>query len=381
LPIVAMIEEALDSRETKVTWKDIADAAGLTKGALSHFRTGAELKFNHLLKIAQFIFEKNYMTAFKEWCLNLRQPANIKYALEYLAINRQVDELEKLILTIKQSHSNKELLDWANGYGLLAMYLKGCEPASVLNELRLYDPKTLEMKVLSIITEVWCRNKMREYGTMNSLIGGLELSIKEIKDVQIKESYEVRLKEALAFVHLYKFNNKEIARKYANEIIFADLSATFTANASYVLGMSYLFDNYEQCLGNIKKHRDLLEESGRQKEIEVVDENDLPFIKNVWKKHDKQPITNDISERAHYEALVGNKDLALEMLNESIEKEGLSGFKLYYKALATGDKSLFMQSLIFFISKKGDKFFANLPYEHLKGDPVYQPMADLLFAD
>lgn len=377
-----MIEEALDSREVKATWKDIADAAGVTKGALSNFKKGTELKFAHLLKIAKFLFEKDCTTNFKEWCLNFRHPSNLKYALDYLAVNRQVEELENLITKIKSEQTNKDLLDWADGYSLLAMYLRGKDdPAHVLNYLRLYTPKTLEMKVLVIITEIWCRNKMREYGTMNSLISGLELSIEAIEDELIKESYTMQVKEALAYVQLYKFNNKELARIYANEIISANLSAAFNANATYLLGMSYLFDNYDECLGNILKHRELLKETGRHKEIKIVDENDLPFINNIWKKHSEQPKTNDISEIAHYEALVGDRKLALELVDRSIEKDGTSGFKLYYKALATNDKSLFMQSLIYFISKKGDRFFANLPYEHLKGDPVYQPMADLLFAD
>lgn len=376
-----MIEDALDTRENKITWKEIAEAAGISKSALSHFKSGTELKFLHLLKIAKFIFENNYMATFKEWCLNLQQPANIRYALEYLAVNRQIDEMEKLITKINKFYPNKDLLDWANGYSILAMYLKGNDPADVLNQLRLYTPKTLEMKVLSIITEIWCRNKMREYSTMNALLSGLEVSISEIKDDYIQKTYTLRLKEALAFVNLYKFNNVEIARNYAEEIIFADFSPTFNANATYLLGTSYLFDNYEKCLGNIEKHRELLKESGRHAEISIVENNDLPFIKNVWKKHNEQPKTSDLSEKAHYEALNGDKELALKLIDTAIEEDGLSGFKLYYKALATGDKSLFMQSLIFFINRKGDKFYANLPYEHLKGDPVYKPMADLLFID
>jgi hypothetical protein len=381
LPIVAMIEEAIDTSGTKITWKEIANAAGITNSALSHFKSGTELKFPHLLKIAKFIFEGNYMAKFKEWCLNLNQPANIRYALEYLAVNRQIEELEELIVKVNNKYSSKDLTDWAKGYSILAMYLKGNEPCVVLNQLRLYTPKTSEMKVLALITEIWCRNKMREYSTMNSLVSGLDLTINEIKDDYIKESYELRVKEILAYVHLYKFNNKEIARKYAEEIISRDFSPTFNANAAYLLGMSYLFDNYDKCLGNIMKHRGLLIESERRAEIAIIDNNDLPFINNIWKKHSKQPETSDISEKAHFEALYGDKKLALKLIDDAIEKDGLSGFKLYYKALATNDKSLFMQSLIFFINRKGDKFYANLPYEYLKGDPVYQPMADLLIID
>lgn len=382
MPIVATIENVLDSRETKITWKDIAQAGGITTAAVSNFKNGlSELKFPTLLKIAKFLFNKNYINVFREWCLSLHQPANIKHALEYLAINRQVDNLEKLIAKIKTERANKDLLEWAEGYELLAMYLKGNDYVEVLNRIRFFNPKTIEMKVLALITEVWCRHKLFDYITMASLVKELELSIEEIKEESIRESYRARLKEALAYVNLYKFDNKEIARKYAEEIIFANVSPTLTANAAYLVGMSYLFDNYDKCLGNVLRYRELLEESGREREITIVDNNDIPFINNLWKKHTEQPQTNDISEKAHYEALMGNKELAVELLDEAIEKGGLSGFKLYYKALATGDMSLFMQSLIIFVSKKGDKFYANLPYEHLKCDPVYKQMADLLLND
>jgi transcriptional regulator with XRE-family HTH domain len=382
LPIVAMIEEVLDTREIKTTWKDIADACGVTKAALSNFKNGiSELKFPTLLKIAEFLFNKNHITVLKEWCLSLHLPGNIKHALEYLAINRQTDDLEKLIDKVRNEQPNKELVEWAEGYALLAMYLRGNDYVATLNKIRFYNPKTIEMKVLSLITELWCRHKLFDYVTMASHVKELELSIEEIKEDFVRESYRARLKEALAYVNLYKFDNKEIARNYAEEIIFANVSPTLTANATYLVGMSYLFDNYDLCLGNVLRYRELLEEAGRQKEISIVDNNDLPFINNLWEKHAEQPETDDISEKAHYEALMGNKELAVELVDEAIEKGGLSGFKLYYKALATGDMSLFMQSLIIFVSKKGDKFYANLPYKHLKCDPVYKQMADLLLND
>lgn len=382
MPIVAMIEDVLDTREIKITWSEIAQAAGITKAALSNFKNGqSEPKFSVLLNIAKFLFKKDHVSVIKDWCLDLHLPGNIKYALEFLAINRQVDDLEKLIEKIRVEKPNKDLLEWAEGYSLLAQYLRGNDYVQVLSQIRFFVPKLIEMKVLSLITEVWCRHKLMDYITMSTLVKELELSIEEIKDDFIRDSYRARLKEALAYVNLYKFDNKEIARKYAGEIILANVSPTLTANAAYLVGMSYLFDNYDLCLGNVLRYRELLEEAGREKEITIVDNNDLPFINNLWKKHTEQPETDDISEKAHYEALMGNKELAVELLDEAIEKGGLSGFKLYYKALATGDMSLFMQSLIIFVSKKGDKFYANLPYEHLKCDPVYKQMADLLLND
>lgn len=381
MPILTTIEEAIDLSHTKISWADIAKAGGISKAAITDFRDGAELKFHTLLKIAKFVFKGSYMREFKNWCLNLHWPKNIRHALEYLAINRQNNELETLIQKIRTEYTDAKLLNWADGYEILLQYLKGDDYIGVLNKIREFNSKTKEMDVLITIVEVWCRYKLHDFLTMEALIRGLEFSVKEIKEDFIKESYFVRLKEAQSYVCLYKMDDRENARKYAEEIISSNISPTFTAGATYLLGMSYLFDDYDACLGNILRHRELLIEAGREKEVSIIDNNDIPFINNIWKKYSEQPKTSDISEKAHYEAVAGDKVLAVELVDKAIEQSGLSGFRAYYKALATNDMSLFMQSMIIFINKKGDKFYANLPYQHLKNDPVFKPMADLLLVD
>jgi hypothetical protein len=380
MPIVSAIENALDTHATKISWKDIAVAAGITKSALSHFKGGTELKFPTLMKIAKFIYKDSYMTPLKSWCLTLEQPVNMRYALEFLALNRHTEELQQLINKIYHEHPTRELTDWANAYSILLMYRKGVDVAEIINELRVYTPKSTETKVLATILEIYCKNKTKEYHSILALSQGLDLSIEEISDSYFKESFGLRLKEILAHISLYRFNDPLTARKYANEIISSNLSANLSTDSYYIVGMSYLFDSYDDCLGNIIKYQEKLIRIGKQAEANLVSQHDLPFVKNVWNMHNEQPETNDISELAHYHAKMGDKELALELIEKAIAEQ-TSGFKLYYKALATNDMSLFMQSLIFFVSKKGDKFFANLPYQHLKSDPTYAAMADMLFID
>lgn len=379
--ICTAIEEALDNSTTKISWHDLAKAAGISKSALSHFKNGTELKFPNLLSIAKFVFKNDYINVFKDWCLNLTQPKNIRYSLEYLAVNRHVDELEVLIGKINKRPNNQKLVDWASTYSIILSYLKGDSIESVIRSCRTTSPKSIEMKILIEIVLIYCRLRRHEYTSTLTDIQGLDIYIQQIEEDFVKESFSLRLKEVQSYLTLYKFNDPIKAREYAEEIISSESSAVLVTNSYYIVGMSYLFDNYDKCLGNIMKYRELLVESGRVKEINEVDNNDLPFINNIWKKHQSKPETNDISEIAHYEAVMGNKELAVELIDKAINEDGQSGFKLYYKALITNDTSLFMHSLIHFISKKGDKFYANLPYMHLKSDPVYKPMADTLFID
>lgn len=380
LVILSTIEEALDTIEPKISWADIAKAAGITNSALSHFKKGTELKFPTLLKIAKFIFKSNYFNIFKTWCLNLQQPKNVRYAMEFLAVNKLADDLDELINRVIQIHNNQELLEWTTAYKIQIMYLRNEPISKISNEIRSFSPKSVELKMLMSILDASCKHRFGDYNSMAAVVEGLMDMAEEIDEDFIKKSFEIRIKELLSYVNLYTYNKPEEARKYAKEIISSDFCATLTAHSFYIVGMSHLLDNYDECLGNIIKYRDLLITLGRMDDAKIVDENDIPFIKNVWLKHSEKPKTSDISEIAHFEALMGDKKEAIKLIDSVIEQIGENGFKLYYKGLATGDKSLFVQSIICFTKQNG-KFYANLPYRFVKDDPMFASIAKLLMQD
>jgi transcriptional regulator with XRE-family HTH domain len=380
--VLSTIEEAMDTMENKISWQDIAKAAGITKSALSHAKNnGTEFKFATLLKIAKFIFKKEYFSTFKQWCLKLNNPMNLRYALEYLAVNKQTNELDELVEKILAEGPSRELLDWASAYKIQVMYQKFAPTSEILNAIRLYNPKSVETKTLISIIEACCKHRLREYNSMAASAQGLDNTIESIKEDFIKQSFQIRVKELLSYVYLNNYNKPEKAREYALEIISSEFCATLTAHSYYIIGISYLFDNYELCLGNIQKYRDALMDLGRENYANIADQSDIPFVNNVWAKYSEPPVTSDISEIAHYEAMVGNKEKAIRLIDEVESKRGQSGFTLYQRALATGDKSLFMQSMVYFVTKAGGKFYANLPYRHLKDDPIFAPVADLLLKD
>lgn len=376
--IRSTIEEALDIIEPKISWRDIAKAAGITNSALSHFKKGTELKFPTLLKIAMFVYKKDYFNTFKSWCLNLSQPKNVRFAMEFLAVNKQIKELEELIDKVLNSFPSQELIEWATAYKIQLKYLNRDSTADIVNEIRLFSPKSIELKVFMSIIDASCKHRVGEYNSMATIVDGLTTTLEEIDEDYIKESYCLRIKELLSYVNLFAYNRPELARKYANEIISSDLCATLTSHSYYIVGMSYLFDSYDECLGNVIKYRDSLLLLDRKDDAQVVDECDIPFINNVWRKPNDLPTTSDISEIAHYEAVLGNKEMAVKLVDEVIAEKGVNGFRLYYKGLATGDKSLHMQSIVYFTTKQDGKFYANLPYQFVKDDPTFAPIANLL---
>lgn len=378
---VNMVEEAIDLCEKKITWTELAETAGLTKSALSHWKSGAEINFISMLKISKLvssIFRKDIL---KDFCNDLQKPKNLRHALEYLAINNYTTELEKLIMTIREKHTNRELLDWADTYEIILEFLQYREIPYIMYRVRNFNPKTYEMKILVSFIEIYCHYFNKEYKTMMSLCKGLKESINEIEDEFINKSYNYRMTEIEANIYLHYYNQPKKAREFAYKIINSDfeLGLKFVSNSYYIVGMSYLFEDFDKCISYILAYRDICEKLGCTELVAIVDNRDIPFIYNVWRKHNECPITNDISEIAHYEALNGNRETALKLIDQSL-KQGVTGFKLYYKALATQDKNIFMQSLIIF-AKNGEKFFARLPYKHLVADPSFKQMADLLLEE
>lgn len=374
--LVKTIENALDELPTKVSWTDIAIAAEVDKSTLSHAKKGTEIKFQTQLKITKYIFKEQHARIFKDLCLEFNQPINLKYSLEFLSSNKHIKELRALLEKVR---SKSGLEEWYEGYSLVLMYLEGGDLSVILERIRLFKRRSPEIIVLMRILEITCRNRNREYSSMANIFNGLESSLASLKADFIKDSYQVRIKELYSYIHLYNHNNNEEARNHAEQIISMDFCATSTTNSYYIVGMSYLFNNYDKCVSNIMKFREMLIRNNRNEEADIVDNHDIPFIKNFWCKHEQKPEIVDISEQAHYLALNGDKRVSISLLDKVVDERGVNGFNLYYKGLATGDKTLFMQSLIYFINKKGDRFYANLPYSQLKDDPMFKPMADLLF--
>jgi hypothetical protein len=378
--IVSLIEEYLDRADKKFTWTEIAKSIGLTTGALSHNRNdGSEPNFISALNLAKLASElageNHYIDLFSDCCLEFRRPKNIKCAFEFLASHGKLNHLEKLINFVRREYDSRDLNDWAEIYHILLMYKRNPKDFSYARELRRYSPRKLETKILSVLLEMYYLHAQQEYHSMLSLSESIEDELNQIKDSYIRTSFSHRLFQMLAYAYLYRFDNPEKARYYAKKII--KFSADLSADSYYIVGMSFFFEDCEKCLTYLNKYVELLELQGRHELAKSIVKNDIPFVQAHWGLKQSFEENVALSEKAHYEAKWGDKETALKLINNCIALEGVSPFKLYYKALATGEANLFLESLIIF-SKKGNKFYAKLPYEHLKNHPSLGNAAKLL---
>jgi transcriptional regulator with XRE-family HTH domain len=380
--VIAILEEYLDRSEKKITWTEVAKKIGLTISALSHIKNGKiEPNFISALNLAKFVAElsgkNDYVDVFSDLCLTFERPKNIKCAFEFLASHGKLDHLEKLIDVVKKKYNSRDLNDWEEIYSILLMYKRNPKDFSYIHRLRAYSPKQLETKILSVLLEIYYLYVQQEYNSIFTLSESIEGCLDHIKDPYIKSSYSHRLFQMLAYAYLYRFDKPEKARHYAQKIISNNFCADLAVDSYYIMGMSFFFEDCDKCLAYLNKYVELLEQRGGYDLADSIKKNDIPFVQAHWGRPQSFEENVALSEKAHYEAKWGNKEIALRLIEECLVLEGVSPFKLYYKALATGEANLFLESLIIF-SKKGNKFYAKLPYEYLKNHPSLGNAARLL---
>ncbi|NYV67613.1 hypothetical protein HYI36_20245 [Bacillus sp. Gen3] len=378
---VNIFEEYADTLPNKINWSQIAENIGVDSSTISKFRTKfVELRFSTLRKLTKLIFNNNHQNIFKKGCLTLKNKNNVKCSLEYLSFNRHLNELNEYIdLILESDEHSAELKNWAELYRIVYLHQTDADLNLFKDALRQYTPKFLETKILYEILTLYHLFRQREYKTMLSNAESILFSIPNIKDSYIRDSYECRVNELLAYVYLHNLNDVKKARFFANKVINCnEMSESFVSGVLYLAGVSYLFENYDTCRSYILKYKDVMEKVGRQNHVEIVNTRDLPFIQNICGVQSESKDGWDISEVAHFEAKYGNKEKAIEII-ESLgqDEREMTGFMLYYLAIAKNDMSIMMKSLIKF-AKKGDMFYAQLPFSYLKEDDTYRSMAEML---
>jgi transcriptional regulator with XRE-family HTH domain len=373
--IVSMIEEQLDRLSQRVTWSELAQKSGVSPGNISHFRNDEiELNFRSLLNISKFLYNDDYVHVMSKWCLNLRLPKNLKCALEFLSVNLKLDELENLIQTIEEQYDSRDLKNWVDIYKIMLKRQRNQGNIDFIEDLRRFSPKTIETKLLSMIMELYYFYSINDYKTMLEKSKDLIHAFTVIKDEFIRSSFEARLYEILAYTSLHNLADIDAVRKYATKIFSQKICAIFTLSSYYLMGMSFLFEDYDKCLYYLKEYEKLLRVYNFTSYLTSLHNQDIPFVNNVWGKTTNPEEINDISERAHYEAKYGDKKMAIELLDKLDE----TPFRLYYRGIAENDSTILLKSLIKFM-KQGNKFYAKLPYDVLMKDEKMAEIAHLIY--
>jgi hypothetical protein len=388
MPLRKLLRNLMEGKERDITYTELAAAIKSDPSTVSnYFNYETDFKFDNLLISVRFLTqlrglnEEDVMNVVIDELVKTEKRQCIRFSMEYLSTSGNLTKLKEVIDS--QMFAPKENRDWAEAYKLAYLYqIDELSGDSLLDALDEYRPKYLETKIFKEFLKLYAHTEKLNYQEFMKTTKKIEKMILSIKDKNtfIKESYLARLHELLANAYLYEKNDTKKARFYANNVINSPLlCASFKFNSYYIMGMSFLFEDYEECVKYLETYIEQLKQYGKTRvgeRIKYIKENDICFARIFWGKDLDKLNTNDILERAHYECRYGDKLKAIKLLDDYDDKK--DPFYLYYKGLATDDPRLLTESMMLFV-KQGKKFFANLPKNELEKNPIYKDLISVIF--
>ncbi|WP_440615045.1 AimR family lysis-lysogeny pheromone receptor [Bacillus subtilis] len=236
--------------------KTVADFLGVSTRQLYYLKSGQRyLTFRNILRLVLLVDSKNYRIRMKDWCLRLQTDDCIKNAFEYAAVIRDVELLKSLL---DEHKSEKGVIgQYVRVYSFIYKYMTGQTKFNKM-EQALLDLKSINDSSLKILIDIYKCIALLHKRQFSYLIDKATFVEREIKNLSdktrlfLKECFLFRLSEVLSITNLF-LNNLEEARRYASIILEANINKRAESDAYYVLGMSYLMNNPQECVHYLEK--------------------------------------------------------------------------------------------------------------------------------
>ncbi|WP_144489718.1 AimR family lysis-lysogeny pheromone receptor [Bacillus thuringiensis] len=329
--IIGIIEDREDLTPSSVALK-----IGVSKQYMSKFKKRGAIGFPQLLKLSHVLNVEGETAAktMSNWCLELDTTEAIKQSFEYACLTRNTTLLEKLI--IKHSKETGTLREYVEVYTILFKYIKdiikGSEITSQLKEIGCTKDKVLE--ILKRIMECYEYYHLKKFNLMMETAEMIELQVQQIEGERkafIKECYTYRIAELFAPIFLQR-NNVDIARKYADFLINANVCTKTVSDAYYILGMSYILENKEQCLVNLQKSYLLSKNTG---DIDI--EREARYNLDAAKLYFGVTLSEDADSRLLLYQKKPKDELSINALQDIIRGRGDKDFLNYFIACSTNN--------------------------------------------
>lgn len=364
-----------DAEKRNITNIEIAKKLNVSKSQVSHyFNDNNRISFEKFLDLILLIYDEWDEELISRYCKVTDKPEHDREALEWCMLNSKHDLALFLIEKIKLKKDKKEQ-NLAGLYELLLRRYKGeFTPQQFLEELENIKVKgnmRKESIVFINILSVYGHGDFKNYKAVHFFA---ELAMKELRGIKnqfIKNAYEIRVNDCLAF----SFKNMGHLKE-AEDICLKCITEgneryyPVVVNSMYcLLSEIYMFNNYEKSLHYINYALRMTEKENMKmyKKRKSDLESTHDFIKIVNRDYNGL-FLNDPEEKAHYLARLGttkSRREALHILSE-IEKKngGLSNFQKFYKALALNDKELMLEVYKGFLIQ-GVIYYSALPYKEI----------------
>lgn len=355
----------------------IAKPLGITVPTLSDFLRGKRpLKFGATLYLHNRFFKEDTRFIFEMFNSYQRKKDYIRPAIEYLSINYHLEELEKMLERIKDYDSFDDIY---NVYSLVMEYSKGIsDKEEMLKNIKrmcneISDDES-DLIALLYILEANIYGVNAEYKSLYRIADEVNYYIEQTEDEFVKKSLKSRLNEVICQSELFHKNNTNEARTIAIKIISENVCAKHVSYGYYIIGTSYMFQDYEKARENLIKSEILYKNSGHIGISKSIRQN-VYVLDSYWGVDiDNLYDDMDLSEKAHRLAKRGEEDKSLRILNDLPD----TPFRNYYRGLASKDFNSYFKSLGQFI-KQGGYFFAQLPLKELESNADFKPIAHSIY--
>ncbi|WP_051382148.1 MULTISPECIES: AimR family lysis-lysogeny pheromone receptor [Sediminibacillus] len=292
----------------------------------------------------------------KLFCMGSTSDYVKRTGMEFLYMNGFFQELDILLLQNKQS-VNPINRKWAYLYELFVLRKQSAKPKhELLEEVHHLKTNIAELNCLVGFMKIYLYYDLNEFEKLGDYLDHQSELISEIEDPFLTSLFFVRLNETL-FTYYWKRNELILARKYAFQVLTYPYCQERKANIHMHLGLSYLYENYLQCIYHLEEAKRIATLYNKTTLIRAIEQQNYPFISAHFGVVDGVT-TTDPSEQAHLAIARGDMDEAKRILKRiSLE----SPFRKYYLGLAEQDKGILLRAYNDFIVKRSDYFFSRLP--------------------
>lgn len=319
-----VIKEVCDSiQDNDLTFAYVAKEIGTSKQNISNFKKGGKIGFRNLLRLA-FLLYNDPNKKMSEWCLRLNSSESIKQSFEYAAITRNIKLLKDLISKFK--NEDGVIGEYVKVYTIIYKYMNNKIKGNlVAQEIEKLHPQDYALQILSVIFKCLHCYFSKQFILVPEYAQQAEKMLTSLNDRELfmKECFLHRIAEILSPIYLY-LNNLELARYYANTIIFANICAKTVSDAYYIVGMSYLLEDRDKCLENLKTSYDYMAKVGDEDLAREAKYN-LDFAKLFYGL--------DLDEHSN-EVLLAVKNDKLEIIEEELYQGSDDEFIIYFNALS-----------------------------------------------
>ncbi|TMN21978.1 AimR family lysis-lysogeny pheromone receptor [Lentibacillus cibarius] len=304
--------------------------------------------------------EKTAQQVARSYCLQSSSDDARKKGMEFLYVNGYDNDLQQLINRNKESE-NLSTQHWAAVYQLtLDQKQKRYPPNEILRRTNRLQTDEPELQSLIEFIKIIVHYRRNAYGEFGNFLEKQQKLFNKINDPFLLSSFNIRLYQHLFVYYLFR-NAAIVARKYAFQALNQMTNPGTQINMHIHLGLSYVYDTYEQGIYHLYKALEIARAEKMDKQAKSIEQRSIPFLSAHFGRFD-DITTTDKSEQAHIELAKGNYAKA-ETILKDVDID--SPFKLYYLGMAKRSKGILLQSYNSFVEKRNDYFFSRLPLNAL----------------